>query len=63
MLCGGGGGCNPKNRRLPEISNLGLVFFSVFLGSNPPMYYSVIDIRRVIDMLCITACGILGIGM
>ena len=29
---GGGGGCNPKkNRLLPQISNLGLVF-SVFFG-------------------------------
>ena len=36
-MVGGGGGCNPKNRRPPQISNLGLVFlgflsffFSVF---------------------------------
>ena len=25
-----------KNRRLPQISNLGLVFFSFLLGCNPP---------------------------
>ena len=36
ILGGGGGVATQKNRTLPQISNLGLVFFFCFLGYNPP---------------------------